>query len=280
MMALVIASGAAFIAAFALGGAARLWGGRGHAALLGGILALGLLAGWSVRFGWPPVFPNTIQAILPWTMLAALIAGVLLDRLNAPLWGENAAIALLAAGCGAFAWLTVPPGGAFATHALIAGTTGALALVVLWRLRQTSARPAVCLISLGAAFLGLGCVALLKGLPLLAAPALLTAAGIGGVFPWAIHRTERLSPALFLTAGCGWLSLAHTTPSHEIRWSIVILLTVFFAEAAFAKRNNSNPKDEYKSKFLFFGAITAACILSIFVALLVAYVGQAISGKP
>ncbi len=280
MTSLVIASGAVFIAALALGGAARLWGARGHAALLGGILALSLLAGWSARFGWPPVFPHTIQTVLPWMMLAALMAGVLLDRLNAPLWVENTTIALLAAGCGAFAWLAPLPAVPAGAHALAAGAAGAVSFIVLWRLRRTSARPRVALIILCAAFLGLGGIASLKGMSLVAVPAFMTTAGILGVFPWAVRHAERLSPALFLTAGCGWLSLAQTAVHNDVPWSIAILLTVFFAETAFTKRNNSNQKDENNNKFLLFGAITAACILSIFVALLVAYVGQAISGKP
>lgn len=270
----VIVLGSVSVAAFILGGVGRLVGGRGAACLFGAILALCILAGWSIRFGWPPVPSGKISEAFPWMMLAALVAGTILDRWNASLWVENFVIALLGTGAGVMIWISFPVSGSLWQRSIVTAATVCGGLVVLWRLQRMSERPSVNMISLLAASSGLYGIAALTGQTAVSDPALFMCAGLIGVLPWTMYHSGRLSPALFLTAGCAWLMLSGSILKSGGPWPVIILLTIFFAENAFINKTTSF-RSGISITTRSLCALTAACILSIFVALLVAYVGSA-----
>lgn len=270
----IIIFGAVSVAAFILGGGGRLVGGRGAACLFGAILALCILAGWSIRFGWPPVPSGKISEAFPWMMLAALVAGTVLDRWSTSVWTESFVITLLGIGAGVMIWISFSVSGFLWQRSIVTAATACGGLVVLWRLQRMSERPSVTMISLLAASGGLYGVAVLTGQTSVSDPALFMCAGLSGVLPWTIYQRGRLSPALFLTAGCTWLMLSGSILKSGGLWPVVILLTVFFAENAFISKASSLRSDSSITMRSLW-ALTAACILSIFVALLVAYVGSA-----
>lgn len=276
----VVVFGSTSIIAFILGGICRFTGGKGYYVLLSSILVLCVLAGWSLRFGWPPRLSEKIGEAVPWMILAALIVGSIIDRLDAPAWVENVTIPLLAIGSGCIVWFMHPTVGTLWEHILLTVSVGMAGLIVLWRLQSMSARPAASMISLFAATVGLYGIALMMNRGTVADPALFMGAGLAGILPWVVRDTGRLPPVLFLSIGCAWLTLAGNMMKNGGILPVLLLLAIFFAETAFMKKDRMPPTPTNNAAFLSLCTLTAACILSIFVALLVAYVGSGVAAKP
>lgn len=185
----------------------------GLALLLSSLLLLGLPGGW----------PTAAMEKLPWVFAVGWLLGLLLEAGRPPRPVQWIAASLLWLGMSW--WLGAREIGTATASALL----GAAVLAALHD--SVSERASAASMSLVAS-LGLAAVAMLSGSLLLFQLSVLLAAALAGVALWVWPRTRiRFGLAAWVTAGIGWLALAHMaallTPAPPL--ALATLAAVFIA---------------------------------------------------
>lgn len=201
----------------------RLIGTRHGARWAAAALGLAVLGCSLLLLGWRMALPGTAVEKLPWAFASAWMLGLVLEAIRPGRWLQWVLASLL--------WLALSwwLGSKDVASGAASAVIGAAVLAAL----QDSAceRASAASMSLIAS-LGLAAVAMISGSLLLFQLSVLLAAALGGVALWIWPKARiAFGPAGWVTAGIGWLALAHMaallTPAPPIE--LAALATVFVA---------------------------------------------------
>ncbi|MBA3598424.1 MAG: hypothetical protein H0W40_13770 [Methylibium sp.] len=179
----------------------RLIGARHGPRWAAAALGLAVLACSLLLLGWRLALPATAVEKLPWVFAAAWLTGLLLDATRPARWLQWAFASLL--------WLALSWW--LGSKDVISGAASALiGTAVLAALHDSASERASAASMSLIASLGLAAVAMMSGSLLLFQLSVLLAAALGGVALWLWPKARiAFGPAAWVTAGIGWLALAH-----------------------------------------------------------------------